>query len=327
MNEKQQKKSNLIIASSPHLRSEDSTQRIMGKVLIALLPIIAATTFIYGERVLVSLLIASATAVLAEYLIQKAMKRPQTIQDLSALVTAVILVLNLPLNFPFWQLILGTIFAIIVVKAAFGGLGQNFANPAMTARIVLVSAFGGSFRASQPLARALRLSNSSIDALSGPTVLSSLSGGTELNSLPGFRDLFFGIKGSAAIGEACILAILLGGIYLLASKVIKWHIPLTYIGTVAVFSLLYSGFDARFMLCQLLSGGLMFGAFFMATDYSTSPITDKGKIVFGIGLGLLTSIIRFYGNLPEGTSYAILFMNILTPHIDRFTKVRSFGSE
>lgn len=336
MSAKSSEQNHLIIASAPHLHCHRTTTSVMGNVLIALMPIIIAVAFIYGCRVLLSIAVASVTALLAEYLIQKAMKRKQTIQDLSCIVTAVILVLNLPLDFPFWQLIIGTIFAIVVVKAAFGGLGQNFANPAVTTRIILVSAFASSFaKNTEPLARALRLSNSmldsgtgiALDSSSGATVLVFIKSGFDPNELRTLRDLLLGIQRTTAIGETCAIAILIGGLYLLFKKIIKWHIPITYIGTVAVLSFLYGGFDMQFMLYHLLSGGLLFGAFFMATDYATSPLTNKGKIVFGIGLGILTSVIRFWSNLPEGVSFSILTMNVLTPHIDRFTKEKPFGTE
>ena len=332
----QNQHNHLIIASAPHLRCDRTTTGVMANVLIALLPIVIATVLIYGSRVLLSIAVASITAVLAEFLIQKAMKRKQTIQDLSCIVTAAILVLNLPLDFPLWQLILGTIFAIVVVKAAFGGLGQNFANPAVTTRIVLVSAFTSSFaKNTEPLTRALNLSNSTLDSIagtsmdssSGATILVLMKAGTHTDELCTLRDLFFGIQRTAAIGETCAIAILLGGFYLLFKKIIKWHIPISYIGTVAVLSFLFGGLDIQFMLYHLLSGGLLFAAFFMATDYATGPLTDKGKIIFGIGLGILTSVIRFWSNLPEGVSFSILTMNILTPHIDRFTKEKPFGTE
>ena len=299
---KSQEQNHLVIASSPHLRSPRTTTAVMGNVLIALLPIVIATAFIYGCRVLLSIAVAAATAILSELLVQKAMKKRQTIQDLSCIVTAIILVLNLPIDFPLWQLIIGTIFAIIVVKAAFGGLGQNFANPAVTTRIVLVSAFASSFaKNTEPLARALLFSNStrdpglsaSMDSYSSATVLVLLKSGVTPEKLRTLRDLFLGIQKTTAIGETCAIAVILGGLYLLFKKIIKWHIPFSYIGTVAVLSFLFGGFDMQFMLYHLLSGGLLFGAFFMATDYSTSPLTNKGKIIYGISLGILTSIIRF----------------------------------
>ncbi|MGB4610981.1 MAG: RnfABCDGE type electron transport complex subunit D [Saccharofermentanales bacterium] len=336
MSKKSTEQKQLIIASSPHLRCHSTTTKVMGDVLIALLPIVIATAFIYGSRVLLSIAVASFTAILSEFLIQKAMKREQTIQNLSCIVTAVILVLNLPVDFPLWQLIIGTIFAIVVVKAAFGGIGQNFANPAVTTRIVMVSAFASSFaKNTEPLARALLLSNStpdpvismSMDSYSSATILVLLKSGIEPDKLRTLRDLILGIQKTTAIGETCAIAILIGGLYLLFKKIIKWHIPITYIGTVAVLSFLFGGFNTQYMLYHIFSGGLLFGAFFMATDYATSPLTDKGKIIFGISLGLLTSIIRFWSNLPEGVSFSILTMNILTPHIDRFTKEKPFGAE
>ncbi len=334
-------KKSLIIASSPHFRSNDCTSKIMLRVLIALVPLILAVAFIYGSRIFLSLAVAGITALISEYLIQKAMHRKVTVKDLSALVTAIILVLNLPVDFPLWQLILGTIFAIIVVKAAFGGIGQNFANPAITARIVLVSSFSASFmKASRPLERAIyysippaqaavtqATSSASIDATSGATILSQIKPDADLSTIISARDLLFGIHNTSAVGETCIIAILIGGLFLLLTKTIKVHIPLSFIGTVALLSLLHSHFDWQYTFYQLTSGGLLFGAFFIATDYTTSPLTNKGKIVFGIGLGLITVLIRFYGNLPEGVSFAILTMNILTPHIDRLTGTKYFGSK
>lgn len=299
----------------------------MADVLIALLPSLIVATMIFGLRTLLLLAISIASAVLAEGLSQKAMKRPQTIQDLSSVVTAVILTLNLPITIPIWQLIFGTFFAIIVVKTAFGGLGENIVNPAMTARIVLVSAFGSSFAVnSQPLEWARTFVNSSaiaVDATSSASVLGQLKNGTE--SLPTIINLLFGTQGTLAIGETSAFAILLGAGYLLIRGVIKWHIPLAYIGTVAVLSFFYGGFSGSYVLYHLLSGGLLFGAVFMATDYATSPITNKGKIIFGIGLGLITCTIRFWGNLPEGVSFSIILMNIFTPHIDRYTRTKPLG--
>ncbi len=347
---KTNEKKSLIIASSPHFRSNDSSTKVMLRVIIALMPLVIAVAYIFGSRVFISLAISIATAVVSEFIIQKMMKRKQTIKDLSAVVTAMILVLNLPIDFPFWQLILGTMFAIVVVKAAFGGIGQNFANPAITARIVMVSSFTSSFMgASDPLERAMRFSKSPVDAIvsatanasasasatasasadagSSATILSQFEPGADFQGIISIRDMLFGLHPTQAVGETCIIAIIIGGLFLLVTKTIKWHTPVSFIGTVAILSFIHGGFDPMYVLYQLLGGGLIFGAFFMATDYATTPVTSKGKAIFGIGLGLITCLIRFYGNLPEGVSFAILTMNILTPHIDKWTKTKYFGSK
>lgn len=329
MSTKKTREPQLIIASSPHIRSHKTTTSLMADVLIALLPAVIVATIVFGLRTLLLLAISITTAVLAEGLSQKIMKRPQTIQDLSSIVTAVILTLNLPVSMPIWQLIFGTLFAIIVVKITFGGIGENFVNPAMTARIVLVSAFGSSFAVnSQPLewAKAFVNGSTAVDTMSSATVLAQLKDGSEaLTTVPNITNLVFGTQATLAIGETSAFAILIGAIYLLIKGVIKWHIPLAYISTVAALSFIYGGFSGAYVLYHLLSGGLLFGAVFMATDYATSPLSNKGKLVFGIGLGLITCTIRFWGNLPEGVSFSIIIMNILTPHIDRYTRTKTHG--
>ncbi len=325
----------LILSSSPHFHSRVSTQRLMGDVLIALIPAVIAATVFYGPRTLLMLAVAIAVCVLSEYLARKVMQRPNTISDLSATVTAVILTLNLPIDMPLWQLALGCVAAIIVVKQIFGGIGQNFVNPAMTARLMLVTSFGSSFtRYSTPdfmikhgLVDSVR-SLSEVDAITSASPLTALKAGPAgVASAPSIKDMIFGLHSTAAIGETCTIAILIGLIWLLARRVIKIHIPLAFVGTVAVLSLLFSGFDFTFMLYQLLSGGLLFAAVFMATDYTTSPLTNKGKIIYGIGLGVITCLIRFWGNLPEGVSFSLILMNIFVPHIDNWTRTPIFGQK
>ncbi len=311
----------LLLSASPHFHAKSDTSKIMLDVIIALLPAVIAATVIFGWKVLLNIVVSVLTCVVAEYVSRKVMKCEMTISDLSAVVTGIILALNVPADFPVWQLMLGAIGAIVIAKQIFGGLGQNFVNPAMIARLMLVVSFATSFVVSQPV-----LGYSSVDAASSATPMAILGSGTT-DGAPSLMDMFFGVHGSLAVGETCAAAILLGLIYLLVRKVIKPHIPVAYVGTVAVLSLLFGGFDLNFVLYQILGGGLLFGAVFMATDYATSPLTNKGKIVFGIGLGLITCVIRFWGNLPEGVSYSIVIMNILTPHIDNWTRSPIFGQQ
>jgi electron transport complex protein RnfD len=334
---------NFIITSSPYLRQAKNTRMIMLDVLIALLPCVVAATIIYGTRSLLIILVAVAFAVLSEGLARRVMKRPKTIGDLSAVVTGLILALNLPIDIPLWQVALGSVFAIVVCKQIFGGLGQNIFNPAMVTRIAMMSAFSASFMtASRPVqwildrfpdviaestATSSATASATMDAMSNPTPLQHFKDGGELfaNVNNVFVNVFLGAHDTLAIGETCIAAILIGGMYLLLRGVIKFYIPVSYIGTVAVLSLIYGGFNLSFVGFQMVVGGLLFAAFFMATDYATSPLTNTGKVVYGIGLGLITCFIRFWGSLPEGVSYSIIIMNILTPHIDRWTRHKAFG--
>lgn len=308
----------LLLSSSPHFHVNKSTNQVMLDVVIALVPALIAASAIFGLRVLLNVAVSVATCVVAEYASKRIMKRRNTISDLSAVVTGVILGLNVPAAMPVWQLMLGAVGAIVLAKEIFGGIGQNFVNPAMIARLMLVVSFGNSFQNSLPV--------NAVDAASSATPLAILKNGADaVANAPALQDMFLGVHGSLAVGETSALAILIGGAYLLIRKVIKPHIPLVYLSTVAILALLFSGFDVMFMVYQLLSGGLLFAAFFMATDYSTSPLTNKGKIVFAIGLGVLTAVIRFWGSLPEGVSYSIVIMNILTVHIDNWTRSPIFG--
>ncbi len=294
----------LTVSVSPHFSGKRTTQNIMLDVIIALIPALIASVIIFGWRSLLVTAVCVSACVLSEFLFQKICKRESTLYDLSAVVTGIILAFNLPVTIPVWQAVIGSMTAIIVVKQLFGGIGQNFANPAVTARIIMLIAFSNSMTAWQ-------FPKNSVDALSGATPLVA----NFKDSTPPYLTLFLGNHGGC-LGETCVLALVLGGIYLLIRKVISWHIPVAFIGTVALMSLL-CGKDALF---QILSGGLMLGAFFMATDYSTSPSTKWGKIIFGVGCGLVTILIRFWGNLPEGVSYSILLMNILTPYISKLTR-------
>lgn len=308
----------LVVSASPHLRTKDTTQRIMLDVVISLIPALIAAVVLFGPRVLAVTATTVITAVLSEFAARKVMKRHNTIQDLSAVVTGLILAFNLPVSIPLWMAAIGSFFAIVVVKQMFGGIGQNFANPAIVARIVLLLSFGqamGSWTA--PLSW-------KTDAVSTATPL-AIIGGESNEALPSLLDMFLGIRGGC-IGETCSLALIVGGIYLMARKVISYKIPVAFIGTVAVIMLIAGKFDLEFLAYELMGGGLLLGAFFMATDYSTSPIKSNAKIVFGVGCGLLTCVIRLFASLPEGVSFAILIMNLLVPHIETIMAPKPFGT-
>lgn len=302
----------LILSVSPHIRSNITTRRIMLDVVISLLPAAIAGTLIFGIRSLAVIAVCVASAVISEYLFNKAAKKPNTITDLSAVVTGLLLSLNLPANTPLWQAAVGAAFAIIFVKCVFGGIGQNFANPAITARIFMLVAFGSMSSAAFP---------KNIDAVSSATPLSVLQNGGEVK----ITDLLLGTRGGA-IGETCTVALIIGGLYLIFRRVISWHTPVIFVATVFLFTFAVKG-DAFTALEYTLSGGLFIGAIFMATDYATTPVTKWGKVIFGIGAGLLTVLIRLWGVYPEGVSFAILLMNILTPYIDKWTAKKPFGGE
>ena len=296
----------LTLSVSPHIHSGRSTRRIMLDVLIALLPATAAGAVIFGLRSLLVVAVTVAACVGFEALFNLAAKKTIPVGDLSAAVTGLLLALNLPANIPLWQCAVGALFAMVVVKGLFGGLGANPVNPAITARVFMLVAFGTMAKAAFP-----------VDAVSSATPLAS----EEATSL---MDLFLGNHGGA-IGETCAAALLLGGIYLIVRRIITWHIPVAFIGTVFLTSFLMESMDPMAGLAAVLSGGLLIGAIFMATDYVTSPATPWGKIIFGLGAGLITFLIRYFGVYPEGVSFAILFMNIITPYISSWTKRKVFG--
>ena len=305
----------LIVSSSPHFNGKRTTQNIMLDVIIGLAPAMLASIVYFGVKAAAVILTCVASCVLSEFLCRKVMKRPQTVGDLSCVVTGVLLALNLPATIHPLMAVFGSVVAIVVVKQMFGGIGQNFVNPALTARIILMNSFPARMTHwVAPFDYA-----ATADSITTATPLGILKeGGGEL---PSYLDLFLG-KTGGCLGETCALAILIGGIYLIARRVISPVIPVTYLATAAVFSLLF-GRDPIF---DLLSGGLMLGAFFMATDYTTSPLYFWGRVVFAIGCGALTLVIREFGSLPEGVSYSILLMNILTPLIERYIKPKAFGS-
>ena len=307
----------LAVSSSPHIRSSVTTSRIMLDVIIALIPALIAGCVIFGLRALAVVATCVASAVLSEFLFNVITKKEQTIGDFSAIVTGMILGLNLHANAPIWQCVIGAVFAIIVVKCFFGGLGCNFANPAITARVFLLVSFAGTLGGGA----VPKLSNNP-ELVSGATPLSVLKDGGEL---PKMLDMLLGMRGGA-IGETCTLALIIGFIYLVIRKVINFEIPLIFVGTVFVLSLIA---DNSFITAtyQIVSGGLVFGAVFMATDYVTTPITRSGKMIFAFGCGLITFLVRYFGNYPEGVSFAILFMNILSPYIERWTQKKALGGK
>ncbi len=302
----------LTLSVSPHIHSGRSTSAIMRDVIIALLPTTLAGTVIFGLRSLLVVAVCVASCVLLEALFNLITKKDQTVGDLSAAVTGLLLALNLPANVPIWQCAVGSVFAIILVKCLFGGIGRNLVNPAITARVFMLVAFGSVAKADFP---------AGVDALSSATPLMQISQGTT----PSLLDLFVGRVGGA-IGEVSAAALLVGFVYLLIRRVITWHIPVVYIGSVFLLSFAVEG-NATAATALILSGGLFIGAIFMATDYVTSPPTPLGKIVFALGAGLLTFLIRHFGVYPEGVSFAILFMNILTPYIEKLGAFKVFGGQ
>jgi len=300
------------LSVSPHIHSGRSTATIMRDVIIALLPTAIAGTVIFGLRSLLVIAVTVASAVLFEALFNIITKKQQTIGDFSAAVTGLLLALNLPAGIPIWQCVVGSAFAILLVKCIFGGIGCNLVNPAITARVFMLVAFGSMTVQSFPKI---------VDTASSATPLAQMA---ENGNAPALKDLLLGTTGGA-IGETCAIALLVGFAYLLIRRVITWHIPVAFVGSVFVLSYFLEGFDAFKALALILSGGLMIGAVFMATDYVTSPSTSSGKIVFGIGAGILTVLIRHFGSYPEGVSFAILLMNILNPYIEKFTARKVFG--
>ena len=308
----------LLTSSSPHFRGNESTRRIMIDVLIALVPSMIVGVMVFGIKAVWVILVTTISSVIAEAVSRKAMKKDQTIGDMSAVVTGVLLALNFSPEVPLWIAAIGGAIAIVIVKQLFGGIGQNFMNPALGARVILVISW--------PAQMTKWLIPGGVDGVSSATPLGIIKeGGGEL---PSYFDMFIGNIGGC-IGETSVAAILIGAAYLVARRVIKLEIPLMYIGTFAVLTWIFTGngaFDGD-ALFHILAGGLMLGAFFMATDYSSTPMTRKGKIIFGFGCGLLTFVIRFYTGYPEGVSFSIILMNLLTPLIDMFTITVSFGGE
>lgn len=315
----------LIISSSPHLRDQASTQRIMQDVCIAMLPAALASVWFFGLRSAIVILLSVAAAVAAEWIYCKAMKRPNPIGDFSAVVTGMLLAFNLPVTVPFWVPIFGSALAIILVKQFYGGIGQNFMNPALAARAILAISFASimtNFVNPQAGVFMQGMSDALVDVKAGATPLAAVAAGESSYSL---LDLFMGnVPGT--LGETSKLALLIGAVYLFCRRVITWQIPTAFIVSTAACYLVYTGFDVYATGYQLLSGGLILGAFFMATDYASSPVTQKGKIVFGVGCGVLLFVFRALNpSMAEGCSFAILLMNVATPLIERVTRPKSFG--
>lgn len=301
---------NFNISSSPHIRSKVTTNNIMLMVLIALLPSTIFGIYNFGIKALIVVLVTTVTAVLTEFVYEKLMHKKITIGDYSAAVTGLLLGLNLPASAPWWMAVLGSIFAILVVKQLFGGLGQNFMNPALGARCFLLISFTG------------RMTDFAVNSYTGATPLAQLKAGESVDTM---KMLIGNISGT--IGETSVIAIMIGAIFLLLIGVIDLRIPGTYIVTFVIFILLFGGhgFDLQFVTAHLCGGGLMLGAWFMATDYVTSPITKRGQILYGICLGVFTGLFRLFGGSAEGVSYAIIISNLLVPLIEKVTLPKPFG--
>lgn len=298
---------NLNVSYAPHIVTTPSTRKIMGYVLIALIPALIVAVYEFGIRALLLTAFCAVVCVIFEWLFCKVTKKENTIQDLSAVVTGVLLAYNLPSNFPFWMAAIGCFVAIFIAKNLFGGIGQNFVNPALTGRIVLFVSFATEMT-SWPLPRGLM---GATDAVTGATPLGILAKGG--GTMPSNLDLFLGNVGGS-LGEVSAIALIIGGIFLLWKKVISPIVPICFIATVFIFAVL-AGQDPVF---HILAGGVMLGAIFMATDYATTPTDWRGKIIFGIGCGIITMMIRLFGSYPEGVSFSIIIMNIITPHIDNW---------
>lgn len=308
---------NFIMSSSPHIHTSSTITGIMSDVIIALLPSAVMGVFFFGFYSAVVIAAAVVSAVAAEWIFEKITKRRNTIGDLSAVVTGLLIALNMPPGIPLWMVVIGSAFAIIIVKQMFGGLGKNFVNPALAARCFMLIAWTGAMTTfHEPLA----------DAVSSATPLALMKDGT-VNSLPTLFQCFIGLK-AGTIGEVSAIALIIGFAYLLIKRVVSVKIPAAYILSFAVLTFFFGkeAMNTEYLAYQLLTGGLLLGAFFMATDYTTTPTTSKGMVIFGIGCGVLTFLIRRFGGYPEGVSFSILLMNLASPLIERFTVPKSFGN-
>lgn len=315
----------LTVSASPHVRSKDTVPGIMLDVIIALVPSLVASIVVFGFRSLLVTAVCVASCILFEFVSRKIMKRDTTIGDLSAVVTGMLLAFNLPVSIPLWMCVVGCFFAIVVVKQFFGGIGQNFVNPALTARGFLLASWPVAMTVyTEPMAK-LNIFGSNADVVTSATPLAVIKGAEDAVAAS-YKDLFFG-NVPGCIGEVSALLLLIGGAYLLIKKVIRPVIPFTYIITVGLFGYLFDGgFMAGDFLYHILTGGVMLAGFFMATDYVTSPTTAKGEFIYALGAGIITGVIRLYGGYPEGATYAILIMNIVTPIIDKYVRPRVFGT-
>lgn len=299
----------LAVSSSPHIHAPQDTKIIMAWVLAALAPAGAAGIYFFGPRAAAVMAVCVASCKISEYIWQKLAKQTITVEDLSAAVTGLLLAYNLPPSIPFWMAAVGSVFAIIVVKQFFGGIGCNIVNPALAGRALMTSSWP------------VPMTSWTIDGLSTATPLAMIKEGA-IERLPGIYDLFIGNIGGC-IGETSAAALLIGFVILLYKGIVNWHIPVIYVGVVAALTTLF-GRPAG-PIYEMFAGGLLIGAIFMATDYTTSPMTKKGQVIFAAGCGLLTSLIRTFGGFPEGVSYSILIMNLTVPLIDKFTRPRIFG--
>ncbi len=319
----------LIATSNPHIRGSETTRSIMLDVIIAMLPALAFACLNFGFRALTLTAVSVVACVFWEWLYRKLMKKPQSVGDLSAVVTGMLLAFVCPVQMPYWMIIIGDFFAIIVVKQLFGGIGKNFVNPALAGRAVLLASYAGTMTSwVDPAVNKAAIIGSNVDIVTTATPLAMMKGGSfdALLDTYGLQAMFMGnIPGS--LGEVSVAMLLLGGIYLIWRKVINWQTPVAYIGTVAVLTFLFPkyGSSLEWMLYSIFGGGLMLGAFFMATDYATSPVTKKGQLIFGIGCGLFTVLIRYFGSYNEGVCYSIMVMNLCVALVDKYTKPTRFG--
>lgn len=316
--------SEYFVSLAPHIRSNDTVKKIMLDVIIALVPAMIASIYFFGMRSLLLICTSVIVCVLTEYLSQRLMKKPIQIGDLSAVVTGILIAFNVPISMPVWMIIFGDVFAILVVKECFGGIGFNFMNPALAARLVMMASWTSRMTdyVSPQMIKEGITSLSQVDASTAATPLKLIGTGF-YDKLPKLFDMAIGNVGGV-IGETSAILLLLGFLYLLIRKVVSWEIPLIYIAVCAI-TLPILGIPLNIVPYEILSGGLILGACFMATDYATNPITRKGRIIFAIGCGFLTALIRVKASLPEGVSYAICIMNVVTPVIDKFTRTEAYG--
>ena len=311
--------SSIIVSGTPHVRSKESIQSIMRDVIIALIPATAMGIYFFGIPALILIAVSIVASVFFEWLYQKLLKKPVTISDLSAVVTGLLLAMNLPASAPIWVPIVGAAFAIIFAKQLFGGLGQNFINPALAGRAFLLASYP-----TEMTSWTAPVGFSGADAAAVATPLATLKTGVMPDA--SLADVILGTNIGGCIGETCAVALIIGGIYLLVKHVISWRIPVLYILTVFVLTAAIGRKGLRVPVYEIFTGGLMLGAFFMATDYASSPVTPKGQIIFAIGCGIITTLIRIFGGYPEGVSYSILIMNLAVPLIERFTEPKIFGA-
>lgn len=326
----------LIATSSPHIRGSETTQGIMKDVIIAMLPALVYACVNFGLRALTLTAVSVAGCVFFEWLYRKLMKKPQSIQDLSCVVTGMLLAFVCPVQLPYWMILIGDAFAIILVKQLFGGIGKNFVNPALAGRAVLLASYAGTMTSwVDPAVNKAAVIGPNVDIVTAATPLAYMKGTDPAALAESFGNLtgtysvgqmFMGQIGGS-LGEVSALMLIIGGVYLIWRKVINWQTPVAYIGTVAVLTFLFpkAGSSMDWMLYSIFGGGLMLGAFFMATDYATSPVTKKGQVIFGVGCGLFTVLIRYFGSYNEGVCYSIMVMNLFVPFIDKYTKPVRFG--